>query len=291
MSRSASPAWVVARGQSRTVTEPPETAASARNGAALERSGSMTWSTALTGPGATRQRFASGVVDLDAVLAQHRDGHVDVGERRAPACRRGGRRRRASYRAPASSSAEMNCDDADRVDDDGAAAAPSPTPCTVNGRASPAIDDAEVAQRAEDLADRALAHVRVAVEGHGAASTARRPAARTASRCRPGRSRRRRRRSNGPGVTTQSSPEVSTVEPSDGQRRGHQRGVARAQRPAYDGGAVGDRRQHQRPVGERLAARAARRRRRRGASRARARARGRGRLVTRDSLVGGWSVS
>ena len=58
-SRSASPAWVVAAGQSRTVTVPPVTAASPRNGAALERSGSMTWSTGLTIPGATAQRLAS----------------------------------------------------------------------------------------------------------------------------------------------------------------------------------------------------------------------------------------
>ena len=40
-SRSASPAWVVATGQSGTVTRPPVTRAAARKGAALERSGSM----------------------------------------------------------------------------------------------------------------------------------------------------------------------------------------------------------------------------------------------------------
>jgi hypothetical protein len=59
MSRSASPAWVVRSGQSRTVTVPPETAASARNGAALERSGSIARSTAWTGPGRTFQRSFS----------------------------------------------------------------------------------------------------------------------------------------------------------------------------------------------------------------------------------------
>ena len=57
ISRSASPACVVLVGQSRTVTVPPLSAASARNGAALERSGSIRWSTARTGPGATDQRF------------------------------------------------------------------------------------------------------------------------------------------------------------------------------------------------------------------------------------------
>ena len=81
ISRSASPAWVVAAGQSRTTTRPPVTAASARNGAAFDRSGSMRWSTGGDGPGATRPPVRLGVVDLDAVLAQHRDGHVDVGQR------------------------------------------------------------------------------------------------------------------------------------------------------------------------------------------------------------------
>ena len=42
--------------------------------------------------------------------------------------------------------------------------------------------------------------------------------------------------------------------PSAVQRRGHQQGVARAQRPAYDGRAVGERGEHQRAVGQRLAA-------------------------------------
>ena len=39
--RSASPAWVVRSGQPGTVTRPPVTTAAARNGAALDRSGSM----------------------------------------------------------------------------------------------------------------------------------------------------------------------------------------------------------------------------------------------------------
>ena len=49
----------VAAGQSRTETRPPVIAASARNGAALERSGSMTWSTGFTVPGSTAHRLAS----------------------------------------------------------------------------------------------------------------------------------------------------------------------------------------------------------------------------------------
>ena len=58
-SRRTSPACVVDRGQSRTVTLPPVVAASARNGAALDRSGSIRWSTGSTGPGATRHRLGS----------------------------------------------------------------------------------------------------------------------------------------------------------------------------------------------------------------------------------------
>ena len=59
---------------------------------------------------------------------------------------------------------------------------------------------------------------------------------------------------SGPGVTVQSSPAVSTSAPSARQRGGHQLGVARAQRAAYDAGAVGERGEHQRPVGQRLRA-------------------------------------
>ena len=71
---------------------------------------------------------------------------------------------------------------------------------------------------------------------------------------RPGRSRRWRRRRTRPGVTAQSSPVVSTVGAERGQGGGHQQGVARAQRAAYDRRAVGERGQHQRAVGWRLAA-------------------------------------
>ena len=74
----------------------------------------------------------------------------------------------------------------------------------------------------------------------------------------------RRRRAASPGVTDQSGPEVSTARAQRRQSRGHQLGVARPQRAAYDGGAVGQRRQHQRAVGQRLRARAARPARRPG---------------------------
>ncbi|CAB4545440.1 unannotated protein [freshwater metagenome] len=47
------PAWVVVPGQPAMVTELPVTAAAAKNGAALDKSGSITTSTALIGPGCT----------------------------------------------------------------------------------------------------------------------------------------------------------------------------------------------------------------------------------------------
>lgn len=56
----ASPGWVVCSGQSGMVTLPPVTAAAARKGVALERSGSMAQSRAAMGPGWTDQVAADG---------------------------------------------------------------------------------------------------------------------------------------------------------------------------------------------------------------------------------------
>ncbi|SLJ01475.1 Uncharacterised protein [Mycobacteroides abscessus subsp. abscessus] len=50
-----SPGWVVSRGQCGMLTEPPVTAAAARNGVALDRSGSTSQSTARISPGCTTQ--------------------------------------------------------------------------------------------------------------------------------------------------------------------------------------------------------------------------------------------
>ena len=60
-SRSQSPGWVVAIGQSATVTEPFVTSAAARKGAAFDRSGSIVQSWASTRAGATCQVFGSGI--------------------------------------------------------------------------------------------------------------------------------------------------------------------------------------------------------------------------------------
>ena len=108
----------------------------------------------------------------------------------------------------------MNCEDplASRVT---RPPGTEPGPCTENGRAPPWTDDAQSA--AERRGSRRSGGCACAGRRRRrrCRSRVRRPAGRSASRCRPGRSRPRRRRSNAPGVTTQSSPDVSTVEPSE----------------------------------------------------------------------------
>ena len=94
------PGWC-ARGQSGTVTRPPVTSAAARNGAALDRSGSTATSTARTGrahPPAVRRRCRRR--RRRAAAAARRSCRCAAA--RAPACRRGARRRpRRTGRRPA----------------------------------------------------------------------------------------------------------------------------------------------------------------------------------------------
>ena len=126
------PGWCVAASRG-TVTVPPVTAPIARNGAALERSGSIVTSTAPTGPGRTRQRSGSGPRPRRRARAEPRRS-CRCGGGTAPACRRGARRRPRRSAAPASSRAETNCDDAEAS----MVTSPprtAPVPCTVNGQA------------------------------------------------------------------------------------------------------------------------------------------------------------
>ena len=86
ISRSASPGWVVRAGQSGIVTRPPVTSAAARNGAALERSGSTVRSRPSSGPGRPATRGSppvSGSSTWAPTVAQHGDGHPDVRHARA----------------------------------------------------------------------------------------------------------------------------------------------------------------------------------------------------------------
>ncbi len=68
-------------GQSGTVTAPPVTSAAARNGAALDRSGSTSTSRPRTGPGATCQTSRDGVSTSTPAAAQDVDGHLEVRQR------------------------------------------------------------------------------------------------------------------------------------------------------------------------------------------------------------------
>ena len=69
-------------------TVPPVTTAAARNGTALDRSGSTSQCRAATAPGAHLPAVGHRVVDVDAGLPQHHDRHRDVRRRRhrAPVC-------------------------------------------------------------------------------------------------------------------------------------------------------------------------------------------------------------
>src|SRR4051794_29126280 len=107
ISRSASPACVVRRGQPGTVTLPPVTSPTARNGAAFERSGSTSTSTARTSDGGTHQRFGaesstSTPCSRSCSTVMSMCGSDGTG---LPSCRTS---TPSSYLAPASSSAEMN---------------------------------------------------------------------------------------------------------------------------------------------------------------------------------------
>ena len=129
---SCAPTWVVSAGQPVIVTVPPATSAAMRNGAALERSGSM--STSMPGSGRGRRSSAGPRgVDLDAAGGEGRDGHLDVGEARQ-ALARVAQVEAASKRAADSSRAETNWLDAD-ASISSSPPAIEPVPCTVNGSA------------------------------------------------------------------------------------------------------------------------------------------------------------
>ena len=164
--------------------------------------------------GRDRPAVRLGVVDLDAVLAQHRHGHVDVGERghrlavvadvdALVVARAGQQQRRDELRGRR------------RVDDHAAAA----------HRAGAADRRTAGPRGPRPRRRRRACAARPAPRRSGGSAcagrrrrrrcrwTARRPAARTASPSRPARSRPAASRSNGPASPPSPSPEVSTVEP------------------------------------------------------------------------------
>ena len=153
---------MVTSGQSRTVTRPPVTSAAARNGAALERSGSTTTSRAAIGPGATRQPRSVAVTStpcsrsvVTVISTCGIDGTPPASDRSMP----------SSKRAAASSSPETICEDSLASTVDRAAAHPAGA---VHGERRPAaaavVDlDAEGPQRGEQAGVGPLAQPRVAV--------------------------------------------------------------------------------------------------------------------------------
>ena len=160
----------------------------------------MVWSTARDRTGRDGPPVGVAVVDLDAVLRAASPPSSRCGGARAPACRRGARRRRRSKRAPASSSAETNCEEA-LASIVTVPPRTAPEPRTVNGSA-PRPPSSTCTPRARSAAS-------IGPTGAGACADRRRrrpcrgparpPAARSASPSRPGRSRPSASRSAGAG--------------------------------------------------------------------------------------------
>ena len=216
----------------------------------------MTWSTGFTTPGATAHRFGVAVVDLDAVLAQHRDGHVDVGER-------GHRLAVVAYVDPvvvARPGQQQRRDElrgGRRVDDHRGRRAPTPSraPRTAAHRGR------RRRRRRRARAARPAPHRPVgsacAGRRRSRPSPVDRPAAGGTNRITVPASPQSTcgvAGRTGPGVTVQSSAAVSTAEPSPVSAAAISSGVAGPERAAYDARTVGQRGQQQRPVGQRLAA-------------------------------------
>ena len=232
------------------------TSAAARNGAALDRSGSTTASTALIGPGATAHRFGFGVVDGHAAQPQLRHGHLHVRQRRhrlaAVPYVDAGVVPRAGQQQGGDELAGRR-----RVQLDHAAGHRPRAPHGQRQPAAPVVvdHDPQRAQRRRPSGPSAAAAPAGRRRGVPARPPARRPAARTASRCRPGRSRRSPDRARAAGVTRQSSPSASMRAPSE-RRASAISWVSRARsgRTSVEGPSASAASTSS-PVGERLAAR------------------------------------
>ena len=162
----------------------------------------------------------------------------------------------SSKRAAASSRPETICEDS-LASTSTAPPRTRPVPWTVNG-ARPRPPSSISTPRPRSAASRPgvgpLAQPRVAVQRGPVRAPAPRPAAGTAGRCRPGRRRPRPARAARRGVTSQSAPSSSIRTPR-ARRPPAMRSVSRARSgrtmPARP---VGQRRQDQRPGGDRLGA-------------------------------------
>ena len=131
-SRSRSPGWVVRDGQFGTRTVPPAATAAARNGPALERSGSTTTSPPAIGPGSTRHRpgvWSSTLTPRSRSVATVMSMCGRLGSA-PPTCRSVSP---SANRGAASSRAETNWEDPEASTDTSDPLI-APVPWTVNGR-------------------------------------------------------------------------------------------------------------------------------------------------------------
>ncbi len=195
------------------------------------------------------------VVDGDAAVTQHRDRHLDVGEGRdrlavvtdvdavvVAGAREQQRRHELRRRR--------------RVDHDRAARHPALAADGERQRPAPSVidHDAERGQRGQHLADRPVAHVRVAVERDRAVDQARHRRQEPHDRAGQaavdigGHGGRRGERRDRPVVALGVDRRTER-----GQRPRHQQCVAGPQRSSYDGRPVGERCQNECAVGQRLA--------------------------------------
>ena len=165
MPRMASAGCVLTAGHPAMRTIPPLATAAARNGTALDRSGSITQCRAAIGPGETRQRLAWVSSTSHARIAQHRHRHRHMRRRRH-------RLAGVHDRQPVGEGRTGQQQPGDElrrprgVDLDGAAGDRSGA--AHRERQAVAVDvDTEPAQCVQQRRDRAGAGLFVAVEQHG----------------------------------------------------------------------------------------------------------------------------
>ena len=251
----ASAGWVLTAGQPVTRTLPPLTTAAARNGTALDRSGSMIQCRAAIGPGETRQRLAwvsststPASRSIATVIATCGADGTD-----SPVCTMV---RPSVNAAPDSSSPDTNCDEAD-ASISTVPPATDPPPRTENGRPSPSMSTPSPRNASSSGA---IGRARACSSPSN--TTVSVPSAATGGTNRstvPARPQSTRRIGGGAiaPLTVSSVSSPSTVTPSVRTRADHQVGVAAAQRAADGRRALrgGQRGEHQRPVGLRLRAR------------------------------------
>ena len=220
------------------------TSAAARNGAALDRSGSTAHRRPRPGPGSTRHRARRGLDDLTRPRAA-RPASCRCAAATAPArCRRARARGPGRTAARPAAAPETNCEDADASISHRAAGDRAGAAHGERQPAAAALVDlhaglAQPATRAAIGRTRARRHRR----RRPPRRPARPPAARSASPCRPAR-RRSSPRAAGPGATTIAAV-VGDVGTQRAQRRRHQFGVTGPERVVQPRRVLGQRGQDQ----------------------------------------------